>query len=100
MVDYQHVKITEVDDFQAAQLEPTAEQAQEAQQLALKQGTWNTNNNSNTNAFAPRTPRNIELEMRGSLVNSCLAGDVVRVVGVVQAMQLDVPKSVRFSGRS
>ncbi|KAJ1424664.1 hypothetical protein B484DRAFT_97099, partial [Ochromonadaceae sp. CCMP2298] len=43
-------------------------------------------------AESARVPRSVEVEVRGSLVNTCVAGDVLCVVGVVRALQTDAPK--------
>lgn len=41
---------------------------------------------------AARVPRTFDVEVRGDLVNICIPGDVLRVVGVVKAMQNDAPR--------
>jgi DNA replicative helicase MCM subunit Mcm2 (Cdc46/Mcm family) len=35
-----------------------------------------------------RIPRTVDIELRHSLVNTCIVGDVITVVGVVKAMQV------------
>jgi DNA replicative helicase MCM subunit Mcm2 (Cdc46/Mcm family) len=35
-----------------------------------------------------RVPRTLDIELRDSLVNSCIAGDMVHIVGIVQTMQV------------
>jgi len=38
-------------------------------------------------------PRTLDVEVRSSLVDRCIPGDVVRIVGVVRAMQTEAPRS-------
>ena len=45
-----------------------------------------------------RMPRSFEIEVRDSLVNLCIPGDLISVVGVVKATQVDAPKPMRFGG--
>jgi DNA replicative helicase MCM subunit Mcm2 (Cdc46/Mcm family) len=41
-----------------------------------------------------RVPRSVEVEVRGTLVNTCVAGDVLCVVGAVRALQTDAPRGI------
>eukprot|EP01034_Spumella_vulgaris_P023027 gene23027-29215_t len=43
-------------------------------------------------------PRSLEVEVRDSLVNLCIPGDLISVVGIVKTSQVDAPKVSRWGG--
>ena len=45
-----------------------------------------------------RIPRTFDVEVRADLVNLCIPGDVLRVVGVIKAMQSEPPRFNRGGG--
>lgn len=44
-------------------------------------------------------PKVLEMEVRDTLVNQCIPGDVVRIVGIVKTVQIELSKSQRFAYR-
>lgn len=44
-----------------------------------------------------RIPKTLEVEIRGNLVNTCIPGDVVRIVGIVKAMQQEASRGMKWS---
>lgn len=60
-IDYQRIKLTECDYF-----------------------SENINNDESDN----RIPRTLDIELRHSLVDTCITGDIVTIVGIVKTMQV------------
>mmetsp|Transcript_17029 Transcript_17029/g.23413 ORF Transcript_17029/g.23413 Transcript_17029/m.23413 type:complete len:743 (+) Transcript_17029:535-2763(+) len=69
-------------------------QVEDYQRIRLQEldSTVMSHDGENTGA---RIPRTFEVEARGSLVNLCIPGDVLTVVGTVQTIQMDVFKARR-----
>jgi hypothetical protein len=83
--DYQRVKITELDEV--SQREASAYVAQPSGDMAAAVA-----------ASAARVPRTIEVEVRDTLVNTCVPGDLLCVVGVVKAAQVRFTLLLRVRG--
>jgi hypothetical protein len=84
--DYQRVKITELDEV--SQREASAYGvAQQSGDMAAAVA-----------ASAARVPRTIEVEVRDTLVNTCVPGDLLCVVGVVKAAQVRFTLLLRVRG--
>ena len=49
-----------------------------------------TGGNSGSSISAARVPRTVEVEVMGSLVNTCIPGDLLTVVGIVKAIQVPI----------
>jgi len=45
-------------------------------------------NQSSTSASTARVPRTMEIEVRDSLVNTCVPGDLLSIVGIVKSIQV------------
>lgn len=75
--DYQRVKLTELDEV--AHLDQA--------------GTASASTGGGTTATAldvARVPRTLEVEVRDSLVNTCVPGDLLCVVGIVKTVQVSM----------
>ena len=70
--DYQRVKLTELDEI--AQPEISAGDNEAAAAMAT----------------AARVPRTLEVEVRDTLVNTCVPGDLLCIVGVVKTVQVNM----------
>lgn len=68
--DYQRVKLTELDEIAAPELTAGDSEATAAM------------------ASAARVPRTLEIEVRDTLVNTCVPGDLLCIVGVVKTVQV------------
>jgi hypothetical protein len=82
--DYQRVKLTELDEVM-----------QSDEQLSNLNGSSGGSGNGVSDrtmaavAFAAtRVPRTLEVEMRDTLVNTCVAGDLLCIVGIVKTVQV------------
>lgn len=42
-----------------------------------------------------RVPRTFEVEVRGDLVNLCQVGDMVKVIGIIKTMQIDIQRQTK-----
>ena len=71
-MDMQRIKITELDEVNSS----------------VSNNTEYSDGNLRSAPAAPRIPRNLDIEVRGDLVNQCIPGDIVRVTGVVKTMQV------------
>ena len=78
--DYQRVKLTELDD----QLDGAAAAAPEPERQGDARGGASTAAASS----AARVPRTIEVEVRDTLVNTCIPGDLLCIVGIVKTVQV------------
>jgi DNA replicative helicase MCM subunit Mcm2 (Cdc46/Mcm family) len=67
-VDFQRIKLSELDRMSSG-----------------NEDQCDDENNDNNLA---RIPKTLEIEIRSSLVNTCIVGDVINVVGIVKAMQV------------
>jgi hypothetical protein len=76
--DYQRIKLTELDDV--------------AQQDSQQAGSSSTGDGQMAAGLAAaavaRVPRTLEVEVRDSLVNTCVPGDLLCVVGIVKSVQV------------
>lgn len=68
--DYQRIKLTELDDINSS--------------------------DGNATESSTRIPRTIEVEVRDTLVNTCIAGDILNVVGIVKAVQVKEKMSLNI----
>lgn len=59
------------------------------QRLKIQEGT---DDDSTGDTDTARIPRSFEVEARGSLVDVCVSGDLVEIVGTVKAMQTETPR--------
>ncbi len=66
--DYQRVKLTELDEIS------------QSEQAGATAGTGAQD--------TARVPRTLEVEVRGTLVNTCVPGDLLCVVGIVKTVQV------------
>lgn len=85
--DYQRVKITELDEVNQRELLA----AQQRAGLGQGQGSGGDSTTAAAAlaaASAARVPRTLEVEVRDTLVNTCVPGDLLCVVGVVKAAQV------------
>lgn len=73
--DYQCVKLTELDEI--AQQEQSGTSAASAETRG-----------SAAAAEVARVPRTLEVELRDTLVNTCVPGDLLSVVGIVKTVQV------------
>lgn len=46
---------------------------------------------------AARIPRSLDVEIRGHLVNTCMPGDIIKVVGVVRTLQVQLDRAARWA---
>lgn len=44
-------------------------------------------------------PKMLEMEVRGDLVNQCIPGDILRVVGIVKTVQIELTSAQKFANR-
>lgn len=70
--DYQRVKLTELDEIAQPEISTGDNEAAAAM------------------ASAARVPRTLEVEVRDTLVNTCVPGDLLCIVGVVKTVQVNV----------
>lgn len=70
--DYQRVKLTELDEISQAEILTTDGGGEAAAAMAS----------------AARVPRTLEVEVRDTLVNTCVPGDLLSVVGIVKTVQV------------
>ncbi len=71
-MDMQRIKMTELDEVNSN----------------ASSNTDDPDGSLRTAPAAPRIPRNLDIEVRGDLVNQCIPGDIIRVTGVVKTMQV------------
>jgi DNA helicase MCM8 len=67
-IDFQRIKLSELDNYEQKSADSVAEEV-------------------------AKIPKTFEIELRESLVNTCLAGDIVRIVGMVKVMQVEGTRS-------
>ncbi len=88
-VDFQRIKLTELD-------------------VISKEIVKENNRNSIYDPDQPhsfheeeiaRIPKTMEVELRSSLVNTCIVGDVVKIVGMVKVMQVPTYGAMRYGGK-
>jgi hypothetical protein len=72
--DYQRIKLTELDDV--------------AQQDLQQAGGVGDGQAALAAAAVARVPRTLEVEVRDSLVNTCVPGDLLCAVGIVKSVQV------------
>lgn len=72
--DYQRVKITELDEI-AQPDPPVTDSGHDA--------------SSGVATSTARVPRTVEVEVRDTLVNACVPGDLLCIVGIVKTVQVN-----------
>jgi DNA replicative helicase MCM subunit Mcm2 (Cdc46/Mcm family) len=77
-VDFQRIKLSELDTM-AGGGEDKDNDGEDGHQYRRDE------NNDNNLA---RIPKTLEVEIRSSLVNTCIVGDVINIVGIVKVMQV------------
>lgn len=68
--DYQRVKLTELNE------------------IALSDTIADSGDPNAAMASAARVPRTLEVEVRDTLVNTCVPGDLLCIVGIVKTVQV------------
>ena len=92
--DYQRVKLTELDDGGVhTDTDTHTQQSQHMENQHPSSGSETASshasgNSASASASAARVPRTIEVEVRESLVNTCVPGDLLCVVGIVKTVQV------------
>jgi DNA helicase MCM8 len=95
-IDYQRIKITELDEINEQLL-----LRQKRKMKSEEEDVDHNNNNhhhskyddvehnpSSSSASTARVPRTMEVEVRDSLVNTCVPGDLLSIVGIVKSIQV------------
>ena len=77
--DYQRVKLTELDEVAQQEIQGVHGSTDSTSAAA-----------ASIAAATARVPRTLEVEVRDSLVNTCVPGDLLSVVGIVKSVQVSM----------
>ncbi len=99
-IPYQRIKVTELDEIHQPPSKRTStnEQDKDDRQNAAALLDPESAAAASASSSGARAPRTLDVEIRGGLVNCCIAGDLVRIVGIVKTMQMEIPRSMRWGG--
>ncbi len=92
-MDYQRIKLSEIEVIDDPM--PSNNQSDAFASEENRRDDFTANHED-----IARIPKSFDIELREFLVNTCIVGDVIRIVGIVKAMQLDAPRYSKWGNGS